>query len=406
MVKKRETKKKNGNIKKRETEKKNGNIKKKHSKIVKQRNTKKKNGKEMKKRNKKKTKRKGKDDDDWTTLDISPEHSFEEINKKQIIDENYTPVHVLWVRHCLSYANDTDMNDILEIAKKKVFTQPLCTKGTHDKYKNYLSQPYDYHKYLLPFIHGELDDMPNYEKLKDNEKLGIYREKTFDKIKLYSSILPRAMQTSKLIGMGLVEKGFDVDVVHPLNYCSELENIIEKSVKNFIPLSGTQNSSNLNAHETYVEFLNYLLPSNPSILKLDSLSEEMNLSKYDFYDKWKMTYLPKFAKEPEKLHVIVAHGTYISENILGVKNKGSNKMHNLDAALVKYNVPKNPKDIDQEIIAKRLISDVEAQRLNKDNADEEMKQFIKKITNTSSDEEYEGHADHFENVFLKNNFFL
>lgn len=277
-------------------------------------------------------------------------------------DESHYTINVLWVRHCYSYANDTELGitNQLDFFNKKVLMQPLCTKG-NQKELNYLTQPYNYHTKLLPLL----------------------KEHKFKKLKLYSSILPRAMETAKLIGMGMneelerisekelreqriiiassaneenrkkaleryedMEKEFDdiserykTKVVTPMNWCSEVDNIAESAIKNTIGMQGSQNNTSLSIHNEYMDdinkFLGYLGTREPLVdNQMNIMKEEITeKDKTNFYSKWKNTYLPQLVGTEGTLHLVVSHGTFMKTQILGDKDK---KIHNLDSFLVQY----------------------------------------------------------------------
>ena len=338
-------------------------------------------------------------------------------------DESHYTINVLWVRHCNSYANDTELGvtNQLDFLKKKVFMQPLCTKGNKENL-NYLTQPYNYHTQLLPLL----------------------KHHDFKKLKLYSSILPRAMETSKLIGMGMNEeldndkelieqriiassadekdrkkelekyenmekefednsKRYKTEVVTPMNWCSEVDNIAESVIKKTIGMKGSQNNTSLIIHHIYKDDINRFLgyPDTPPIIKneMKVMNEEITkIDKTDFYSKWKDTYLPQLVGTEDTLHLVVSHGTFMKTQILGDRRF---KIHNLDSFLVQYTCKYDGTLINEKIwpfnkknVIKKRIQNVKVDKHN----EEEALKFIYKISNPFIDK------DEKKSIFIDNTY--
>ena len=316
------------------------------------------------KRTRKKPKIKRRGTDDFVIVD----------SKNDVKDS----IYVMWVRHCNSYANDTklQMDNIVDFFKKKVTMQPLCTKGTDPKeqHLNYLTQPYYYYEKLIPIL----------------------QKYDFEELKLYSSILPRAMETSKLIGMGFNNyikneneefKQFKTKTVQPMNWCSEIDNIPEGMIKKTIGMEGSQNNTSLEAHHIYLKDINRFLIGPPNIQNKEAMKQEINRSdKSDFYQKWKERYIDRNGEYPvmgpkKTLHLIVSHGTFISEQVIGRANKGKNKIHNLDSFLFEYQINKNGN------ITEKLIGDKVIQHISpKEQTERELNKFMSTISDVNEEE--------------------
>lgn len=326
------------------------------------------------------------------TMSGSHDGDYVHVSTKDVDDdfdeEGSNNVYVMWVRHCYSYANDTELGvtNQLDFFNKKVLMQPLCTKGKQENL-NYLTQPYYYYEHLFEILE-------KYE---------------FEELKLYSSILPRAMETSKLIGMGLnthIDENndkkklkFKTNIVQPMNWCSEIDNIPESMIKKTLGMDGSQNNSSLQAHHIYLNDINRFLPYPPKIENNQAMIEESEQSdKRDFYQNWKELYLHKNGKYPihtskkkkKTLHLIVSHGTFISNQILKRSNKGKNKIHNLDSFLYQYQIDR--KDNIRETLLDKI------KNINpKKQDDNETLDFLSKISFTKN-------RDELKSIFLENTY--
>ena len=137
-------------------------------------------------------------------------------------------IYIVWIRHCVSCANNAQIlpNQI----NNRFFKEPLCDGTPNDTKLTGIEEPYIFGREFRENING----LP----------------KTLE---YYSSILPRAMQTMKLITKGVIdskritEDGItedDINEINRMDYIHEEANIMEKNT--LLPNNiTTQNTTNL-----------------------------------------------------------------------------------------------------------------------------------------------------------------
>lgn len=252
-------------------------------------------------------------------------------------------VFVLFVRHCVSCAN-TALGKFVDNPKKslidKFSREPLCTnKGVVESFN-----------YGFRFKTELISD--------------INKKYNFKGIKLYSSVLPRSLETAKLFSAGY-HYGKKSSVpkiigdITRMNYIQEHSNKLENLLKEQCIKKGSQNITNKKKSDIHAKLLNKLIKSNTNIdcenilgLKNGIVGLVHNSNDYEY---WKHNILPSL--NPNILHIVVSHGGYISENVLrplldnskineNLKNElkmklgnwySSHKILNLDSFLIEYN---------------------------------------------------------------------
>ena len=210
--------------------------------------------------------------------------------------ETYTEkkIIVLWVRHCYSCANDAEdicswLKDPLKEAKQKMFREPLCT--LRDK--------------------------------REILQLGKNLLKTGKEIRFFSSFLPRAMETAKVISQGYTQNQEDKDSeIRRLRYVSE-----ETKFYDCVRWDNktSQSKTTLRKSDIYAKFLNkYLYGLNINDIYMDNQVDEvegLNGVLGSKMGKYYTGFLEKYILDPEslllenKINVIVSHGGYIRMNI-------------------------------------------------------------------------------------------
>lgn len=256
-------------------------------------------------------------------------------------------IHVLWVRHCESCSNVAfkKVKKILTNLKEEIyngaFNEPLCTEKGFNQSLSMGSQ---------------INDWYNNEYIK--------KYKSNKKIQLYSSYLPRALETSKLISSKIDIEHLSKYII-PLCHISEFPLIYDSLFKN-IP---TQNKSIYYNFLCYIEALNNLFKNYGSEIKLKeniNCDNELHNNKCCIcnkdgvclysndksYNIFKNIYLGNVIK-PKKLNIIVSHGKYIGKFL---KLKSHPK--NTQAYLIKYKKIKNKKTNNFEWIEEEISDDI------------------------------------------------
>jgi hypothetical protein len=266
-------------------------------------------------------------------------------------------VYILWVRHCQGCHNVAYKVNM----KQKVFRPALCTSLGE-------KQSLEFGKELGSSITNlvkKLEEVKraDYEVWEPVDLLNLSDEKFEgftdfltgtangpNTVSLYSSTLPRAMETAKFISKGLLETSplliNSNDKIQRVNYIHEKTEDIEFGELNK-KKKGTVNSTTKGGSDKACCFLNNQLPVNEylnidcsNILQNNKDSEKEDENPIyaarvedllNNYSKFKTMIIEK--KFPtNKLHIIVSHSAFLL-NALGFKNK----MDNLDAFLVVYN---------------------------------------------------------------------
>jgi len=244
---------------------------------------------------------------------------FDDFDKK---DDTY---YVLWVRHCLSCANVHAVSPI-ELkkgtykprltnkkisAKKKLHREPLCTK---------LGM-------VQALVFGQ-----NLENIINN--LPTHIKYAFNGVDLYSSVLPRAVETAKIISIGI--PNLVNTPIYRMLYVQEENNWYERTFTKH--KQGTSNITTLVKSNCHVKLLN-------DILEGSHISDEIigcNDIKCDIFkanpekdhESWKKYILRRL--DSSKLNLIVSHHHVMREHILKFPETKGVEVKNLGAALVEY----------------------------------------------------------------------
>lgn len=218
-------------------------------------------------------------------------------------------VYVLWIRHCESCSNIGSI-----FSYRKHFIPPLCTKK------------------------GIVQSILFGKRLK-NKLSEIYKKYDLLDIKFYSSYLPRAMLTIKLITNSFLKTSENYKKqIYRIPYISEHHNIVDKIWSN------TQSSISSNTSNRYALALNKLFPNTyPIIVNKKGNDKQIEQTNKDYY-KFMTKILPNL--DSGSLHVIATHSHYMRYDVMTHINPkwGNKKYHpkNLDSFLVRYRdgVPK------------------------------------------------------------------
>ena len=219
-------------------------------------------------------------------------------------------IKILWVRHCESCANISKIN-----LNNKLFKEPLCTKKG-------IIQAYLFGKYLA-------------EKYKNH------------KIKFYSSVLPRAIETAKIASIGYDEniennKNNLDNEIQRLYKCQEISNLLENI--NVLNKNGSSNITTIKKSNCHSIAINRIFKSRVNItedifpfqFKINN-KEILKYSDKD-YSIFKKDILPNLDNSINKINVIFTHGMYIRKNVLKELNLNTIKTNNLEAYLIEYDL--------------------------------------------------------------------
>lgn len=258
-------------------------------------------------------------------------------------NKEYTPktINVLWVRHCESCANVAlDLSNVVgknlnpwQIVMQKMYREPLCT----------------------------LKDKENMLKL--GRKLSNIDPQN---IKFFSSFLPRAMETAKIISIGFsdqkdeeVPKGGNGPVVEEDKMIKRIKYVSEetKGYDRFKTTDSSQSTTTAEKSSVHATFLNRNLKGYDIDIDrgdTEDLYGDKASNMGEYYNKFLKNYildedtllLPTVQDKPIKLNVIVSHGGYIRMNIsepqqiLRSEEEPSKIEHprNIECFLVKYSV--------------------------------------------------------------------
>lgn len=219
-------------------------------------------------------------------------------------------IYILWVRHCESCSNVGSL-----FSYRKHFIPPLCTKN------------------------GIVQSILFGKRLK-NKLSEIYKKLDLLDIKFYSSYLPRAMLTAKLITNSFVKSDHKSEIkeIYRIPYTSEHHNIVDKIWCN------TQSSISSNTSNRYAIALNKLFPNTYKIVVDKKGSDKQIKQSGKEYYKFMTEILPNL--DSGTLHVVATHSHYMRYDVMAHINPewGDKKYHpkNLDSFLVRYRdgVPK------------------------------------------------------------------
>jgi len=225
--------------------------------------------------------------------------------------------YVLWVRHCESCAN-VAFNGKIDIMAK--FRQPLCTeKGIH--------QAYTFGTKLQEYRYKIVD------------------EYNLDGVNFYSSYLPRAAETAKIISGGYIKRKTKRKI-NRIPFVSEY-------VKFYNKKSGSQSMTTMYKSNCFANAINQFISIGldinnevfaPRVLKsticngafikdgyFDNCVIESKPNDYDNFLSELLEHLPS-----NRLIIIVSHGGYIMNEVLAPLGCRHNTLHNLEAHLVCY----------------------------------------------------------------------
>ena len=257
--------------------------------------------------------------------------------------------YVLWVRHCYACHN-MDKNSL-----SKVRSGTESNKRAY-KVDSYCTNPIGERQ---SFEFGIRYKKKIFEKLNQKLKNLSHNELQLpDKFKLYSSALPRAMETAKLISGGIIkaqdlqtsqpsgdfeEVSLEDDEIERINYIQEINDGNWLSAGGDYVNTITRKNSDkavriLNEvfnKPKYYDISEKIVKSNPNDDPIDYFSTDPNfLRKIQInakinYDNFKKYILPDLPHD--KLNIIISHSNFLKQAL-----NFSNKMENLDAYLIVY----------------------------------------------------------------------
>lgn len=239
------------------------------------------------------------------------------------MDSNNTKVvYVTWVRHCESCSN---VASAITQPVRKVYVEPLCTS-------NGIS---------IAIRSGE-----------------VLREelKSVRKVAFYASVLPRAMQTAKLMSDAFLPTKPIQRLCHVSEYTTRLEpNWLVDGV-------GSANSTTRERSDRHARFLNRYFERIGAPIEVNSKDVSRELRDCcerdgnnnngtcrvngDSYRRFISGWLRKRA-EPNTMHVIVSHREFIARHVL--KGTGLAKPQNNDMYVVRYKLRPN-RTFSQEVV--------------------------------------------------------
>ena len=219
---------------------------------------------------------------------------YKEIDHQQI---NFTQTggtkkkYILWVRHCESCANKSTIFNPM----RKSIREPLCTeKG--------IAQSFIFGKQLKTLSHD---------------------------FNIYCSVLPRAMETAKLISCGL---GISSKQILRTNYCQETKSWYETDA---FAKFGTTNLTNLEKSNCHATAINKFIICGSKVNDNTILGYKNN--KYfteSNYNKWKKEILPKL--HDNVINIVVVHGRFLRKQVLKDIGGVKIKFANLEGVLLEY----------------------------------------------------------------------
>lgn len=226
-------------------------------------------------------------------------------------------IHVLWVRHCESCANIANqkfmqlsfkdkIRNVKKWFKTKAFREPLCTH-------NGILQSFNFGQNLPAFFHH------------------LQKSINLDGVDIYSSVLPRAMETAKIISVG-ANMDPSQGTIQRMAFIQEIKAPLEKGVQISDEFSnaGSTAVTTVAKSNCHAKMINKLfvhgLPLSENILEVGHHSKLQ--AKSDDYHNFLSKILPRL--KPNRLNIIVSHGRYIKKYIT------KKHPHNLDGCLVTY----------------------------------------------------------------------
>ena len=237
--------------------------------------------------------------------------------------------YVLWVRHCYACHNDEKGSlgkwiPGTESNRRAYKVDSYCTKELGEK------QAFEFGKRYLN-IHSKLK-----KKLHDLPESNLELP---NEVKLYSSALPRAMETAKLISGGMIETLSNLnltenldedDKIKRIDHIQEINDGIGDNVNAITKKKSDEALCNLNklfSTPDYYEISKTILSNNDNPSNFSTTQKEAK----NKYNEFKKYILPKL--NSDKLNIIISHSSFLQQ-ALGFSEK--NKMENLDAYLIVY----------------------------------------------------------------------
>jgi len=240
---------------------------------------------------------------------------------------------VLWVRHCFGCHNKVKwkLTDISSYSK----LIPSFGKYETESRK----QAYKLPSYCTEEL-GEIQALIFGYRLKNilkkfNNELPEDFPIKYTSLDLYSSVLPRAMETAKLISKETIQSGLNnsMDKIKRINFIQEKVEQQEDYV-NSTSLTESNNSIDLLNKEFNKDYceISREIPiksetTDKNYIFKTSTNEEIETN----YNKFKSTVLDDLSDE--KLNLIVSHSSFLQKSLKFSKDK---KMQNLDAYLIIY----------------------------------------------------------------------
>ena len=256
------------------------------------------------------------------------------------LNKDYSPVYVLWVRHCYSCANAAHG---LRGIYKGTARQPLCNElGVYQSHT------------FGEILKRKIDDLK--------------KKYSLNEITVSASYLPRAIETAKIISIGLGDTSKD-PAIKRIPFVSEYKSSMHYEMWS---TKSSQNVTTIDRSDCYSKALNKLVLGGRLVSLEHTYTDEMmdqtkemckgksfiedcviSATKSVDFPLFKENILPTLDKG--KLHIIVSHGKYIEGDVLqdceGVPvpqtsrkyrpdyflhKRRPKKIQNLEAHLIRY----------------------------------------------------------------------
>lgn len=234
---------------------------------------------------------------------------------------------VLWVRHCISCSNVAEEKD----TEQRYLKEPLCTSEG--------------------IVHA----------IVSGDRISKFIKTNFpnQEVEIFSSFLPRAMETAKLISSELIDHSIietpSSKKIRRLPFVSELWSDYEMKVS-----KGKGSSTSTTTREksdVHANFLNEFLPQiglkidvddEDSLLEIQrecpldiSSSKTKKRCKLDMrngYDKFFENIIIGSSLFSKKINIIVSHGAFMEKHIVKPAKLRIKYVDNVDSALVEYDL--------------------------------------------------------------------
>jgi len=248
-------------------------------------------------------------------------------------------IYILWVRHCESCANATSF---LRRPTQRFFRQPLCTKSGINQCFNFVRN--------LKWAIRENSDLQN-------------------PLKFYSSFLPRAMLTAKIISYSYDSPQNNISNNNNISNINGEESHQISSVKEIIPLKYISEKTNrinrLTSNQSQSRTTLRYLTDYCEVINEQFPGRKINTSDIPDTVEYESGQWANF--KTEVLHtlddnctnLIVSHGKFIREEILPEASKDvtESETKNLYAYLVKYTII-NPGNVTQYVTQEYIETDL------------------------------------------------